>query len=65
MWSTLTYTKHYVAHVFLSSNEAHISVSMCSEQLKSLVVGDPHSFSLQCPVFLCNYLQSLQVYDAF
>lgn len=57
VWSTFKSINHYVVHVFLSpSNEVHIFVSLCSEQLVE-VVCDPHSFSLQHPVF--------EVYDAF
>lgn len=38
-------------------------MSLSIEQLDSLLVCDPQSASVWCPIFFCNHSQSQQVYD--
>lgn len=45
------------------SNEARVSVQVCCVW-NDFKLCDPPLFCVGCPVFLCNDLQSLQVYNA-
>ncbi len=49
---------YYLSCISLQQGTCFCMSLQCSEWFESLVVCDPQSFSIRCPVFLCNHSQS-------